>query len=183
MAYGTFTLTGKRTTPSGKAHTGTVTVTPNCEINDAAGDVVMSGSEMVKLAADGSWSIVLPCDSPGLNPSTGIGYTINYALHATGVRAKSFLATADRAGTTLDESQIVTVSIPTPLSAIVGPAGPANSLTLGTVTTGAAGSAASASITGAAPNQTLSLVIPKGDPGNPSPSPIAYDTDGTPYLL
>lgn len=47
----------------------------------------------------------------------------------------------------------------------VGPAGPANTLTIGTVTTGAAGTSASASITGTAPNQTLSLTIPRGDAG------------------
>ena len=44
-----------------------------------------------------------------------------------------------------------------------GPAGPANSLTIGTVTTGVT---AAATITGTAPNQTLSLVLPKGDKGD-----------------
>lgn len=47
-----------------------------------------------------------------------------------------------------------------------GPAGPANTLAIGTVTTGAAGSNAGASITGTSPNQTLSLIIPKGDKGD-----------------
>lgn len=47
----------------------------------------------------------------------------------------------------------------------VGPAGPANSLSIGTITTGAAGSSASATITGSAPSQTLSLTIPRGDVG------------------
>jgi hypothetical protein len=46
-----------------------------------------------------------------------------------------------------------------------GPAGPANTLTIGTITTGAAGSSASAAIAGTAPNQTLSLTIPRGDKG------------------
>lgn len=46
-----------------------------------------------------------------------------------------------------------------------GAAGPPNSLNIGTVTTGAPGSAAAASISGAAPNQTLSLTIPRGDVG------------------
>jgi collagen type VII alpha len=46
-----------------------------------------------------------------------------------------------------------------------GATGPANSLGIGTVTTGAAGSSASATITGAAPNQTLALTIPRGDTG------------------
>ncbi|MGT2453794.1 carbohydrate-binding protein [Cupriavidus basilensis] len=46
-----------------------------------------------------------------------------------------------------------------------GDTGPANEINIGTVTTGAAGSDASATITGAAPNQILSLVIPRGDNG------------------
>jgi hypothetical protein len=54
---------------------------------------------------------------------------------------------------------------PTGATGVAGPAGPANSLAIGTITTGAAGSSASATITGDAPNQTLSLTIPKGDNG------------------
>lgn len=46
-----------------------------------------------------------------------------------------------------------------------GDTGAPNTLTIGTVTTGAAGSQASATITGTAPNQTLNLVIPRGDTG------------------
>jgi len=48
-----------------------------------------------------------------------------------------------------------------------GDAGPANTLTIGTVTTGGAGTQASVEITGAAPNQTLNLTIPRGDMGEP----------------
>jgi hypothetical protein len=46
-----------------------------------------------------------------------------------------------------------------------GSTGPANSLAIGTVTTGAEGSAAAAAITGTAPSQTLSLTIPVGATG------------------
>lgn len=44
-----------------------------------------------------------------------------------------------------------------------GPAGPANTLSIGTVTKG---DEARAEITGTAPNQTLDLVLPKGDKGD-----------------
>ena len=44
-----------------------------------------------------------------------------------------------------------------------GPAGPANVLTIGSVTSG---EVASATITGEAPNQTLNLVLEKGDKGD-----------------
>lgn len=46
-----------------------------------------------------------------------------------------------------------------------GSTGPANSLVIGSVTTGAAGSSASATITGTTPSQTLNLTIPRGNTG------------------
>jgi len=45
-----------------------------------------------------------------------------------------------------------------------GAVGPANSLSIGTVTTVATGANATATITGTAPTQTLSLQIPRGEP-------------------
>lgn len=47
-----------------------------------------------------------------------------------------------------------------------GPAGPPNTLVIGTVTSAAS---PSATITGTAPNQTLNLVLAKGDQGDPGP--------------
>jgi hypothetical protein len=52
----------------------------------------------------------------------------------------------------------------------IGPAGPANTLTIGTVTTVAAGGSATASVGGTAPNQTLSLGIPTGATGLTGPA-------------
>ena len=52
------------------------------------------------------------------------------------------------------------------LSALVGPAGPPNALTIGTVTTLPAGSAATASVGGTAPSQTLNLGLPTGAPSD-----------------
>ena len=48
-----------------------------------------------------------------------------------------------------------------------GPAGPANTLSIGNVT---ASETASAEITGTAPTQTLNLWLPKGDTGAPGPA-------------
>ena len=62
-----------------------------------------------------------------------------------------------------------------------GGTGPANSLTIGTVT---GGPAASAEITGAAPTQTLNLVLPKGDEGDDGWSPVfAVVTDAARRVL
>ena len=54
----------------------------------------------------------------------------------------------------------------------VGPAGPANTLLIGTVETLAPGQPATAQITGEAPNQTLSLGIPQGQTGQTGATPV-----------
>lgn len=48
---------------------------------------------------------------------------------------------------------------------LVGPTGPANELTVGTVTTLAAGESVTVDITGTAPAQTINFAIPQGDQG------------------
>ena len=57
------------------------------------------------------------------------------------------------------------------LSVPVGPAGPANTLEIGTVETLEPGQTATAQIIGEAPNQTLSLGIPRGQPGQTGATP------------
>ena len=165
MTYSTFTLKGKHATPAGTAHEGRVKVTPNTVIRDAGG-VIMSGPEIVSLDPMGSWSVTLPCDSPGLNPSAGIGYTVVYQLSSSSVNPQAFAALPELAGTTLDVSQIITSATPS-APATVPVAGPA----------GAPGVKGDPGPTGA-PGA-------KGDPGAPGPAgpaAIAYDTDGVPYL-
>ena len=78
-----------------------------------------------------------------------------------------------------------------PLASLVGPAGPPNTLTIGTVTTLPAGSPATLSLTGEAPEQVLSAGIPMGltgaasnwlkvGPGDPrTPSTTAGQITGT----
>ena len=72
-------------------------------------------------------------------------------------------------------------SIPRGNTGSVGPTGPANSLSIGTVDSGAS---AAATITGAAPSQTLNLTLPKGDQGNVGPTgptgPLAIIQSATP---
>ena len=72
-------------------------------------------------------------------------------------------------------------SIPRGNTGSVGPTGPANSLSIGTVDSGAS---AAATITGAAPSQTLNLTLPKGDTGSVGPTgpigPLAIIQSATP---
>ena len=132
MAHSTFVLSGRATSPGGVVHRGSVLIVPNTVMRDAAGKVILAGPESVPLDAAGAWSVTLPCDGPGLNPSSGIGYQIVYRLASAAVATQSFAALPELAGTTLDVSQLVTTSIPTPTATV---------------------------------------------------TQIAYDTDGTPYLL
>jgi hypothetical protein len=61
---------------------------------------------------------------------------------------------------------------------VIGNTGPANSLSIGTVTTGAVGTSASATITGTAPTQTLNLTIPTGATGATNSLVIGTVTTG-----
>lgn len=58
-----------------------------------------------------------------------------------------------------------------------GPAGPANTLRVGTVT---GGDSAAATITGTAPSQTLNLTLPRGEPGKDSTVPGPTGPKGDP---
>ena len=69
------------------------------------------------------------------------------------------------------------------VAGVSGPTGPANTLTIGTVTTVAAGGSATASIGGTAPNQTLSLGIPRGDAGEWSLAQTLNAQTGTSYTM
>ena len=60
-----------------------------------------------------------------------------------------------------------------------GPPGPANTLTIGQVTTGEPGGAAAASITGTAPAQVLSLTLPRGEAPATSWQGTRLVVDGT----
>ena len=59
-----------------------------------------------------------------------------------------------------------------------GDPGPANVLSIGTVTTGDPGSSAAAVISGTSPAQVLSLTIPRGDPGADGAPGATYDHAG-----
>jgi len=64
-----------------------------------------------------------------------------------------------------------------------GPIGEPNTLSIGTITTSAPGGNAAASVTGVAPNQVLSLTIPRGEPGPTGPAntlAIGTVTTGSP---
>lgn len=126
--------------------------------------------------AQGNPGVVLVAtDDPNVTPinwtwnvSTLIGSTpISFDIAAPG-------------GTTVDLAQVIPVPAAPGVVLQPGVPGPANSLTIGTVTSG---SPAAASISGTSPNQVLSLVLPAGTNGNNgSPGSLNYVWNGTEYL-
>jgi hypothetical protein len=58
------------------------------------------------------------------------------------------------------------------LNGAQGPIGPANTLSIGTVTTAETGVSAAASITGSSPTQTLNLTLPRGNTGATGPANV-----------
>lgn len=68
------------------------------------------------------------------------------------------------------DGQGVVIRGPQGATGLTGAAGPANELTIGSVTTGTPGSSAGAVITGTSPNQVLGLTIPRGDVGATGPA-------------
>ena len=72
------------------------------------------------------------------------------------------------------------LSLPAGPRGPIGPDGPANTLKVGTVTSG---STPSATITGTAPNQTISLVLPKGEKGDKGADSTVPGPTGPPNAL
>jgi hypothetical protein len=101
-----------------------------------------------------------------VGPIGAVGPANELSIGVVSTGAPGSAAAATITGT--PPAQVLNLAIPAgiqgPVGA-VGPAGPANSLAIGSVTTGAPGSAADATITGVPPNQTLSLTIPQGAQG------------------
>ena len=90
------------------------------------------------------------------------------------------------AAATVDKSLVdavykLTFGLPRGEKGATGATGPANTLAIGTVTKG---TEAAATITGAAPNQTLNLVLPKGDTGGVGPTgPTGDPGNGIAFIL
>ena len=147
---------------------GTVVFTPDSAVFAAAG-IVPPAAVTAVLDGTGAFSVDLePTD--GGNPS---GWTYEVWERVPGGRKYHALIPAGVHK--LSELAPVPESAGNPV--VKGDKGDPNTLTVGVVTTGAAGSPAAATVSGAAPNQTLDLTIPKGDTGVPGMVRVNHGTD------
>lgn len=102
-----------------------------------------------------------------LSGSTLKNYVV---LDVVSAEAQTLPAGSDATANYDKANKTLQIGVPTGLTGSTGPkgaTGPANTLKIGTVTSG---SEAGATITGTAPNQTLNLVLPKGDKGDVGPT-------------
>lgn len=165
--------------PDGVVPTGTVTFTPSASkvlvANGAPDPVTLELLPIVATidssgylsfnGATGVWLVAT--DDVRTNPS-GFTYKVTYNItYSSTVIDKSTFDIAVPASSLTDATTWTDLTKVTPVQSSpgtativgpAGPAGPANSLSIGTVTTGTA----AASVTGAAPNQVLNLVLPSG---------------------
>lgn len=103
----------------------------------------------------------------GTNGTNGVNGPAN-SLAIGSVTGLSAGATPTATITGTAPSQTLNLGIPAGMAGTNGTNGsngPANTLSIGTVTTLSAGASATASVSGSAPNQTLSLGIPQGQAG------------------
>lgn len=159
---------------SGAPVSGVLTITPSVSLKwDATDQLVLSEPISVPIVG-GIASVSLPVIQSGFVLTNNVRvdawtYSASLSLPA-GVPEPAELLFALPYGTTsydldFDAPADVAGTILTLINNLpgdAGPAGPANTLTIGTVTTG---SPAAATITGTSPNQVLNLTIPQGDPG------------------
>lgn len=158
--------------PSSTLTIGTVTVLPSGSAatagltGTAPNQVLNLGIPTGPVGAPGAPAAMtlgtVTTGAPGTNASASItGTAPNYILNLTipqgAVGPTGATGTKGATGNT-------------GLTGPTGAPGPATTITIGTVTTGPAGQPATATITGAAPNQTLNLTIPQGMPGLPGTS-------------
>ena len=171
-----FTLTGTLVEPgTGKPLLGTVTFTPTVKALLVPGApkpfTALPRPTIATLDGDGDLSVggvkgvqLVATNDPGTNPSGNWNYTVSFDLsdeYGHALAYSSFTINAP-SGVAANLAQVSQVD---PGNGVPVTVGPPNTLTVGTVTTGAAGSQAAATVTGAAPNQTLNLTIPQGIQG------------------
>jgi hypothetical protein len=151
-----------------------VTILPasiECELDEEGYVIGYTGDRGVRLIAT---------DDPQGNPVDWT-WSVEFRLtdaSGTPVRTIGSFSFELPGGTTVDLTSASPVPGADGTYYTVGLTGPANELTVGTVSTGAPGSDAEVEITGTAPDQTINFVIPEGDKGDAGEMTIGTVTTG-----
>ena len=156
--------------------------TLKAKVDDADTSALFQKASGAGISVTGSTAAVstVPQDTMELSPADRLPWDIQ-AQHVTTGEVRT--VAAGRMSLSRDVTRQTTTSVPVHTAeppVPVGPPGPANTLSIGLVTTGAPGSAAAASISGTAPNQTLNLTLPAGSAGPSNTLSIGLVTTGAP---
>ena len=120
----------------------------------------LKGAQLVKYAQDAVGAQVTAATQAAENAAAAKDAILNMIVEAITLESGA-AATVDKS--LVDAVYKLTFGLPRGEKGAKGDTGPANNLAIGTVTKG---TEAAATITGSAPNQTLNLVLPKGDKGD-----------------
>ena len=120
----------------------------------------LKGAQLVKYAQDAVGAQVTAAESAKTESQAARDAILNMIVEAITLES-GLPATVDKS--LVDSVYKLTFGLPRGEKGATGATGPANMLEIGTVTKG---TEAAATITGSAPNQTLNLVLPKGDKGD-----------------
>lgn len=118
-----------------------------------AGAKGVAGTSVTDAAVDGSGSLIITLSDSSMIDAGAVKGTDGVDISGLSINGSGNLIVTLSSGATIDAGYVIGPK---------GNKGDANTLVIGTVTSGAE---ASATITGTAPNQTLDLVLPKGNTG------------------
>jgi len=174
------TINATEVVGSGTVATWTLVIAGVTGTQGSTGTTLTNTSTSATSVAVGTGSKTFAITGVGGTPSYAVGQVVR--AYNTGVPTnymQGLVTAASTSSLTINVTDIGgsgTIAAWTLVVSAVGvqgATGPANTLTIGTVTTGTPGGAAAASVTGTAPNQSLNLTLPAG----------ANGTNATTYTL
>ena len=163
----TLVVLGTFLTPEGNPSTGTITFTPSRWLTNSGADVAIPNSSITKtLGTAGDFSVTLPVtDDADLQPANWF-YTVSEVVDGVSQSYAVLLpGTAGTGGTVYLADLAPAAELGPEYASLRGPAGEAATITVGTVTSGAAGGTPAVTNSGTSSAAVLDFVLIPGDTG------------------
>jgi hypothetical protein len=163
----TLVVLGTFLTPEGNPSTGTITFTPSRWLTNSGADVAIPNSSITKtLGTAGDFSVTLPVtDDADLQPANWF-YTVSEVIDGVSQSYAVLLpGTAGTGGTVYLADIGPAAELGPEYASLRGPAGEAATVTVGTVTSGAAGGTPAVTNSGTSSAAVLDFVLIPGDTG------------------
>jgi hypothetical protein len=163
----TLVVLGTFLTPEGNPSTGTITFTPSRWLTNSGADVAIPNSSVTKtLGTAGDFQVTLPVtDDADLQPANWF-YTVSEVVDGVSQSYAILLpGTAGTGGTVYLADIAPAAELGPEYASLRGPAGEAATVTVGTVTSGAAGGTPTVTNSGTSAAAVLDFVLIPGDTG------------------